>query len=568
VRQWWTDEDVNYAFLVPVVIAWNVWRSSESFPAAQAGNELKSDVQKPDAVIIGAGHNGLVCAAYLARAGRRVVVLERRELVGGCAVTEEIWPGYRVSTAAYLTSLLQECVIRDLELARFGYRVDAKDPAFFSPFPDGRYLFMWQDREKTLAEIAKFSRRDAAAFPAYEDYLERLSQVVEGLLLTTPPEFPPQGIGDLVDYLKIAAKMRGLSPKEIVGLVKIFTQSAVEFLDEWFESDQFKVTLATDAVIGANGGPRSPGTAYILLHHVMGSVSGHRGLWGFVRGGMGAVSDAIAASARSRGVEIRTNAGVSQIEVVNGRARGVVLESGEEIDTSTVISNLTPQLTFLQLVDEDALPEDFLHAIRRYRSEGTSCKINLALDGLPNFRALPGAPGPQHGATMHICPSIEYIERAWDDAKYGMPSRSPLLELTVPTMYDPTLAPEGKHIMGIFIQYAPYTLREGTWDELREPFGYRVLDMIEEYAPGFRDCVIHQQVLTPLDLERRFGLTGGNIFHGEMSLDQMFVMRPVAGSARYRTPVHGLYLCGSGTHPGGGVMGAPGYNAAREILSD
>jgi len=362
--------------------------------------------------------------------------------------------------------------------------------------------------------------------------------------------------------------MRGLSPKEVIGLVKIFTQSAVEFLDEWFESGEIKVTLATDAVIGANGGPRSPGTAYILLHHVMGSVGGHRGLWGFVRGGMGAVSEAIAASARSRGVEIRTNAGVSHIKVANGRARGVVLESGEEIDASTVISNLTPQLTFLRLIDEDALPGDFVHAIRRYRSEGTSCKINLALSGLPNFRALPGAPGPQHGATMHICPSIEYIERAWDDAKYGRPSQSPLLELTVPTMYDPTLAPEGKHIMGIFIQYAPYTLSDGTWDELREPFGYRVLDMIEEYAPGFRDCVIHQQVLTPLDLERRFGLTGGNIFHGEMSLDQMFVMRPVAGSARYRTPVRGLYLCGSGTHPGGGVMGAPGYNAAREILKD
>jgi phytoene dehydrogenase-like protein len=497
-----------------------------------------------------------------------VLVLERRELVGGCAVTEEIWPGYKVSTAAYLTSLLQERVIRELELARFGYRVDAKDPAFFSPFPDGRHLFMWQDRAKTLEEIAKFSRRDAAVFPAYEDHLERLSQVVEGLLLTTPPEFPPRGPGDFVDYLKLAAKMRGLSPREMVGLVKIFTQSAVEFLDEWFESGEIKVTLATDGVIGANGGPRSPGTAYILLHHVMGSVGGHRGLWGFVRGGMGAVSNAIAASARSRGVEIRTNAGVAHIKIANGRARGVVLEGGEEIDASVVISNLTPQLTFLHLAEPSELPGDFLDAIRKYRSEGTSCKINLALDGLPDFRALPSAPGPQHRATMHICPSLEYVERAWDDAKYGNPSQSPLLELTVPTMYDPTLAPAGKHIMGIFIQYAPYTLRDATWDEMREPFAYRCLDLIEEYAPGFRDRVIHQQVLTPLDLERRFGLTGGNIFHGEMSLDQMFVMRPVAGSARYRTPIRGLYLCGSGTHPGGGVMGAPGYNAAREILKD
>jgi len=510
----------------------------------------------------------LVCAAYLARAGRRVLVLERRELVGGCAVTEEIWPGYHVSTASYLTSLLQERVIRDLELERFGYRVDAKDPAFFSPFPDGRYLFMWQDRDKTLAEIAKFSRHDAQAFPAYEDHLERLSQVVESLLLTTPPEFPPQGLGDFVDYLKLAAKMRGLGSKEIVGLVKIFTQSAVEFLDEWFESGEIKVTLATDAVIGANGGPRSSGTAYILLHHVMGSVAGHRGLWGFVRGGMGAVSNAIADSARSRGVEIRTNAGVEHIKIVNGRARGVVLESGEEIDAELVVSNLTPQLTFLHLIESRDLPGEFLDSIRKYRSEGTSCKINLALNGLPNFRALPGAEGPQHRATMHLCPSLEYIERAWDDAKYGHPSQSPLLEMTVPTTYDPSLAPAGKHIMGIFIQYAPYTLRDGNWDELREPFAYRIFDLIEEYAPGFRDLIIDKQVLTPLDLERRFGLTGGNIFHGEMSLDQMFVMRPVAGSARYQAPIPNLYLCGSGTHPGGGVMGAPGYNAAHQILKN
>src|SRR6185437_16208205 len=314
-----------------------------------------------DVVIIGAGHNGLVTAAYLAKAGKKVLVVERRELVGGCAVTEELWPGYKVSSASYLTSLLQQKVIDDLELPKYGYKVDAKDPAFFSAFPDGRHFFMWQDRAKTLAEIAKFSPHDAEVYPAYEDQLERLSQVVEGLLLTTPPAFPPRGI-DLVDYLKLAGKMWGLSPRDLVALVKIFTQSAAEFLDEWFESEQVKVTLATDGVIGANGGPRSPGTAYILLHHCMGGVAGHRGLWGFVRGGMGAVSEAIAASARARGAAIRVNAPVAKILVRNGRAHGVVLESGEEIQADAVASNLDPKLTFLRLLDAADLPGDFRDA--------------------------------------------------------------------------------------------------------------------------------------------------------------------------------------------------------------
>jgi phytoene dehydrogenase-like protein len=523
-------------------------------------------LKKFDVVIVGAGHNGLVTAAYLAGAGRKVLVLERRELVGGCCVTEEIWPGYKVSTAAYLTSLLQERIIHDLELPRFGYRVDAKDPAFFSAFPDDRHLFMWQDDAKTLAELARFSTHDAEVFPEYERYLERLAQVVEGLLLTTPPEFPPHGVGDFIDYLKLAGRLRKLSAREMTGLVKIFTQSASEFLDEWFESDEVKVTLATDSVIGANGGPRSPGTAYILLHHVMGSVGGKRGLWGFVRGGMGAVSNAIADCARSRGAEIRTNAGVERIKIEGGRVRGVVLRGGEEIDAGLIASNLTPHGTFLDLIEAHHLPPELLDGIRKFRIEGTSCKINLALNGLPDFRALPGTNGPQHRATMHICPSIEYVERAWDDAKYGRPSQSPLLELTVPTMYDPSLAPAGRHVMGIFLQYAPYTLRDSNWDEMREPFANRVFDLIEQYAPGFRSLVVEKQVLTPLDLERRFGLTHGNIFHGEMSLDQMFVMRPLPSCARYRTPIRGLYLCGSGTHPGGGVMGAPGYNAARSIL--
>ena len=528
-----------------------------------------ADLKKFDVVVIGGGHNGLVCAAYLGRAGKKVLVLERRELVGGCAVTEEVWPGYRVSTAAYLNSLLQERIIRELDLQSYGYQVDAKDPAFFSAFPDDRFLFFWQDPKRTLDEIAKFSPRDAQQFPKYESHLERLSEVVEGLLLTTPPEFPPRSPIDLVDYLRLLGRHRGLKGHELVALVKIFTMSAADFLNDWFESEEVKVTLATDGVIGANGGPRSAGTAYILLHHVMGKVAGHRGLWGFVRGGMGSVSNAIAQAAQAAGAEIRTNAQVESIQIRSGRAHSVVLAGGEEIEAGIVASNVDPQTTFLRLIDPAAMAAidaDFTERIRRYRSEGTSCKINLALRGLPSFRALPGAPGPQHRATMHICPSIDYVERAWDDAKYGRPSQSPLLELTVPTMYDASLAPQGRHIMGIFLQYAPYTLRESTWDELREPFAQRVFSLIEEYAPGFRDLIEHYQVLTPLDLERRFGLTGGNIFHGEMSLDQMFVMRPTTGAARYATPVRGLFLCGAGTHPGGGVMGAPGFNAAREIL--
>jgi len=519
-----------------------------------------------DCIVIGGGHNGLVTAAYLARAGKKVVALERREVLGGCAVTEEIWPGYRVSTGAYLVSLLQERIVRELQLERFGYKVLPKDPAFFSVYPDGRHLFFWQDERRTLAEIAKFSAKDAVAYPKYEGYLERLAVVVESLLLVTPPELPPKKPGDFVEYLKLLGKLRHLGPREISGLVKIFTQSAADLLDEWFESPEIKVTLATDGVIGANGGPRSAGTAYILMHHCMGGVGGKRGLWGFVQGGMGAVSEAIGRFARSRGAEIRTDAAVSHVLVRDGRAYGVALANGDELYAPVVASNLDPKLTFLKMLAPGDLDPEFRSAVEHFRVEGSSLKMNLALDGLPDFTALPGTPGPQHGATMHICPSIEYVERAWDDAKYGRPSRNPLIEMTCPTIYDPSLAPEGRHIMGIFLQYAPYTLRDASWDDLREPYGDRVLEVIAEYAPNMKDIVRERQVLSPLDLERRFGISGGNIFHGEMSLDQMFVLRPVAGWARYKTPVEGLWLCGSGAHPGGGVMGAPGFNAAREIL--
>jgi phytoene dehydrogenase-like protein len=390
--------------------------------------------------------------------------------------------------------------------------------------------------------------------------------VVESLLLVTPPQFPPAGWRDALDYFVLAARVNKLAGGQLAALVKLFTQSAAQFLDEWFESDELKVTLVTDGVIGANGGPRSPGTAYILMHHCMGGVSGKRGLWGFARGGMGMISEAIAASAKRRGAVVRTGAAVEKILVRDGAVRGVVLSGGEEIEAAIVVSGIDPPTTFLRLLDAKDLPPEFVSAMRRFRSEGTSLKINLALGGLPDFTALPGTPGPQHRATMHICPSIEYVERAWDDAKYGRPSQRPMLELTIPTNYDPSLAPPGRHIMGIFLQYAPYTLRESNWDELREPFADRVIGLIEEYAPNIRSLILHRQVITPLDMERTYGITGGNIFHGEMSLDQMFVMRPLAGWARYRAPIRGLFLCGSGTHPGGGVTGAPGHNAAREIL--
>jgi phytoene dehydrogenase-like protein len=508
---------------------------------------------KWDAIVIGGGHNGLVTAAYLARAGKRVLVLERREMLGGCAVTEEIWPGYRVSTGAYLVSLLQERIVRELELERFGYQVLPKDPAFFSVFPDGRHLFFWADAQRTLGEIAKFSARDAEAFPKYEAHLERLAEVVESLLLVTPPELPPRRPADFIEYLKLLARFRHLGSREIAGLVKIFTQSAADLLDEWFESPEIKVTLATDGVIGANGGPRSAGTAYILMHHCMGGVGGKRGLWGFVRGGMGAVSEAIAASARSQGAEIRVASPVSQVLIRDGKAYGVLMANGDEHHAPVVASNLDPKLTFLKMVEARRLDAEFRASVERFRVEGTSLKMNLALDGLPDFTALPGAPGPQHGATMHICPSIDYVERAWDDAKYGRPSHNPLIEMTCPTMYDSSLAPAGRHIMGIFLQYAPYTLRDANWDDLREPYGDRVLEVISEYAPNMREIVRERQVLSPLDLERRFGISGGNIFHGEMSLDQMFVLRPVAGWARYKTPIRGLYLCGSGAR--GGLRG-------------
>jgi phytoene dehydrogenase-like protein len=521
-----------------------------------------------DAIVVGAGHNGLVAAGYLARAGWKVLVLERRHVVGGACVTEEVFPGFRVSTAAYLVSLLQERVVRDLELRRFGYAVLPKDPAYFAPYLDGRYLFMYADQRRTCQELARFSPRDAERYPAYENFIERIARFVEPMLLEAPPNLPPRRPADFAALSRLGWRLLRLPPGQLGDLARMFTASAREVLDDWFESDELKLALATDGVIGTNGGPSSPGTAYVLLHHVMGGVGGVRGLWGFVRGGMGALTAALQRSAQAAGAEVRTNAEVARIDVRDGRATGVILADGSDYRARTVVSNADPKRTFLGLVGRACLPPEFAAQIDAYRCEGSSFKINLALGELPNYSALPGTClGPQHRGTTHICASLDALEHAWDDAKYGAPSQAPLLEITIPTAYDPSLAPDGKHIMSIFAQYAPYRLDGATWDDTaRAAFVDRSLSLLEQYAPNIRGAVEHVHALSPLDLEREYGLTGGNIFHGDLRLDQLFGLRPVAGWARYATPIRGLYLCGSGTHPGGGVTGAPGHNAARVLL--
>ena len=526
-----------------------------------------------DVVIVGAGHNGLVAAAYLARAGLSVLVLERRSIIGGACVTEELWPGFRVSTAAYLCGLLQPKIIQDLELERFGYEILPKDPAFFSPFPDGRHLFVWRDDQATAAEITRFSPGDARRYPDYEAFLERVARFVEPWLLRTPPDLVRRRWGDVLALGRLGLSAMRLRPSDLAQALRMMTQSATDFLDGWFESAELKSSLATDGVIGARGGPSTPGTAYVLFHHCMGQAAGKRGLWGFVRGGMGQIAGALADSARRFGAEIRTHAEVAQVLLRDSRACGVVVAGGEEIHARVVASNADPKRTFLKMVPADALPAEFVREVHGIRMDGVAMKINLATDGLPQFRAAPGTGrtggiGPEHRATIHIGPSIEYIDQAWQDAREGRPSAHPFAELTIPTVYDPSLAPPGKHIISAFVQYTPYRLSDGSWDTQKESYADRVLDTIAQYAPNIRDIVVHRQVLTPVDLEREFSLTGGDIFHGEMTPDRLFFLRPVPGWARYRTPVAGLYLCGAGAHPGGGVMGAPGHNAAREILRD
>ena len=522
-----------------------------------------------DLIVIGAGHNGLVTAAYAARAGLKVLVLERREVLGGACVTEEVWPGYKVSTAAYVNSLLRPEIIRELELQRHGFEMLPRSPSSFTPFPDGRSLMLGPDKALTRREISKFSTRDADALPRYEAMLERVADFLEPTLVMTPPNPWSLRPANLVQLAKLGLGFVRLGT-DGQKAVEILAGAATPILDRWFESEQLKVTLATDAIIGAMASPSMPGTAYVLFHHVMGECNGVRGVWGYVRGGMGGVSGAIAGAARERGAEIRTSAEVIRILVKQGTVQGVALADGTEIRAPRVASGADANVTFLKLMDNADLPPEFVEAVRNIDYASASCKINIALSELPDFTSVPGtAPGPQHRGTIHISPTMEYIERAYDDAKYGRPSERPIIEATIPSALDDTLAPPGQYVMSMFTQYFPYHLAPGlSLEAEKDKYADRCFDLMNQFAPNFKRSVIARQVLTPVDLEQRFGLTGGNIMQGVMSLSSLSFMRPVPGYADYRTPVRGLYLCGAATHPGGGVMGACGYNAAREILRD
>jgi phytoene dehydrogenase-like protein len=524
---------------------------------------------KYDAIVIGGGHNGLTAAAYLARAGRKVLVLERRHLVGGAAVTEEVFPGFRFSVCSYVVSLLRPEIIRDLDLPRHGLEILPLDGTF-TPMPDGDHLWRVNDHAKTRREIARHSRLDAEAYDEYGMAMVEMARFVKPILNMTPPDPLSLSPRELVKLLFLGRRFRGLADMDRYNQVQLMTMSAADFLDQWFETDVLKATMAASGIIGTFLGVRSPGTAYVLLHHYMGEIDGAFRSWGFARGGTGAISNAIAAAAREAGAEIRTEAPVARITVTGGQASGVVLANGDELAAGLVLSSVDPNLTFLKFIDSKELPGEFLDEVRRYKFRGSSGKVNLALDGLPNFTCMPGE-GPHLRGAISISPGVDYMERAYDQAKYGEFSRRPYMDMVIPTLTDTSIAPPGKHILSCFVQYAPYHLRgagpqSGDWDQQRDAFGDTVIDTIAEYAPNIRDIILHRQVLTPLDLERDFGLTEGNIFQGELTLEQLFFSRPVPGWAQYTTPIRNLWMCGSATHPGGGIMGAPARNCALRIL--
>ena len=520
-----------------------------------------------DVVIIGGGHNGLACAAYLAKAGLDVLVLEKRGVVGGAAATEEPWPGYRVSSASYVVSLMPPQVVRELDLKRFGYEVSIITPDYFVPFPDGTSLTLWGDVERDAAAIARFSERDAAAYEAFDRYFDRVARLLKDLLFVVPPNM---NLRDLPKWAATAGRFRKWSGRDLHETVRLFTMSAADFLDEWFEDERVKGALATQAIIGAWCGPMTPGSAYVLMHHWIGEVDGHAGAWGWVKGGMGGISAAMARAAEAAGAEIQTDAEVDRVAInASGRAVGVALADGSLVRAQRVVSCAHPVTTYLSLIGEERLPGDVVRDVRRYRTRSGSVKLNVALSELPAFPAW-DQEGDPHKGLVAVSPSIEYLERAWDDAKYGRMSEHPYVEVVFPTAHEPEgLAPRGKHLMLGFSQYGPYELAEGSWDQGgRDDYAARVLKALSEFAPSLESAVEHLEVLAPRDIEERFGLIGGNIMQGELTPDQLFSFRPIPGHGDYRTPVAGMYLCGSGTHPGGGVMGVPGRNAASVILRD
>jgi phytoene dehydrogenase-like protein len=527
----------------------------------------------PDVIVIGGGHNGLVAAAYLAMTGLKITVLERRAQVGGAAATEEFHPGFRNSVAAYTVSLLNPKIIRDLELQAHGLRIVERPLSNFLPLPDGRYLKVAPGRTK--AEVAKFSARDADALDSYEARLERLTRVLRALALETPPNLATgQGLaanlGALLDSAKVANRLRSLGLEGQRDLLELFTRSAGDVLDQWFESDPIKAILGFDGIVGTYASPYAAGTGYVLLHHCWGEVNGRRGVWGHAIGGMGAITQAMARACATRGVDIRTSSSVAEILIDKSRAAGVVTDKGERIAARAIVSNLHPKLTFEKLLDPSVLPADFRARIGAYRSGSGSFRMNLALGELPSFSALPRrAAAEHHGSGIVISPSLAYMERAFFDARLTGWSAEPIIEMLIPSTLDVTLAPPGRHVASLFCQHVAPELPDGrSWDVERARVADLMIDTIESFAPGFRASVIARTILSPLDLERDFGLIRGDIFHGALSLDQLYSARPLLGHADYRSPIPGLYMCGASTHPGGGVTGAPGFNAAREMIRD
>ena len=521
-----------------------------------------------DAIVIGGGHNGLTCAAYLAKAGRKTLVLERRHVLGGAAVTEEVFPGFKFSVCSYVVSLLRPEIIRDLDLPAHGLELLPLDGTL-TPMLNGDSLWRMNDHNRSRREIARHSRKDADAYDDYGMAMVEMGRFAKPILSMTPPDpmsLDPRG---LLDLLSVGKRFRGMRYHDKVNQVQLLTMSAVDFLDQWFETDALKATMSASGIIGTFLGVRSPGTAYVLLHHYMGEIDGAFRSWGLSRGGTGAVSNAIAGAARRFGAEIRTEAPVARILTRAGRATGVALANGDEIQADVVVSSVDPRLTFERFMDTKELPDEFMEGVRRYKYRGSSGKVNLALDALPDFTCLPG-PGEHLRGAISISPSVDYMERAYDEAKHGAFSSRPYIDMVIPTLSDSSLAPPGKHVMSCFVQYAPYHLKAGdVWDDARrEAFGDAVIDAIAVHAPNIRNIIRHRQVLTPLDIEREFGLSEGNIFQGELSLEQLFFLRPVPGWAQYATPIQKLYMCGSATHPGGGIMAAPGKNAAEKILKD